>query len=67
MDALRNWRKQAALEMGVTSDVILPRDLLTELAEQNPRRSEELQVILQDVPWRLEHFGSQILEVLRRS
>ena len=67
LDALRNWRKQAALEMGVSSDVVLPRDLLTELAEQNPRGPEALQVILRDVPWRLEHFGSQILEVLQRA
>jgi ribonuclease D len=66
LDALRNWRKQAALEKGVPSDVILPRDLLTELAERNPRREEDMQAILQDVPWRMEHFGSQILNVLRR-
>jgi ribonuclease D len=67
LDALRNWRKQAALEMGVPSDVILPRDLLTELAERNPRRKEDLQVILQDVPWRLEHYGGQIFDVLRHA
>lgn len=67
LDALRSWRKQAGLDMGVASDVVLPRDLLTELAEQNPRGLDELQVILQDVPWRLEHFGGQILDVLRRA
>jgi ribonuclease D len=67
LDALRSWRKQAALDMGVPSDVVLPRDLLTELAEQNPRKPEELQAVLQDVPWRLEHFGSQILDILRRA
>ncbi len=67
LDALRSWRKQAGLDMGVASDVVLPRDLLTELAEQNPQGPDELQVILQDVPWRLEHFGGQILEVLRRA
>jgi ribonuclease D len=64
LDALRNWRKAAALKMGVTSDVILPRDLLTELAMTNPRRPEDLETILHDVPWRREHFGEQILEVL---
>lgn len=67
LDALRSWRKQAGLDMGVASDVVLPRDLLTELAEKNPQEPEEMQLILQDVPWRVEHFGSQILNVLRRA
>lgn len=64
LEALRAWRKQTAQELGVTSDVILPRDILCELAEKNPRRSEELTSILQEVPWRREHFGDQILAVL---
>ena len=28
---------------------------------------EKLAEVLSDVPWRIEHFGSQILEVLRRT
>jgi ribonuclease D len=64
LDALRNWRKKTALEMGVASDVVLPRDLLTDLAEQNPRRPDELAQVMSSAPWRLEHFGSRILNVL---
>ena len=66
LEALRRWRKNAALEMGVSSDVVLPRDLLFNLAEQNPTQPEALAQALHDVPWRMEHFGSQILEVLNQ-
>ncbi|MBN2549885.1 MAG: ribonuclease D [Anaerolineales bacterium] len=64
MDALRRWRKAAAEQMGVASDVVLPRDMLITLAEQAPRSMEELTDLLTDTPWRLEHFGPQILTTL---
>lgn len=66
IEALRRWRKAAGETMNVNSDVVLPRDLLFSLAEKNPHSSDELAAAMQDVPWRLEHFGDQILEVLRR-
>ena len=33
LEALRNWRKEKGREMGVESDVILPRDLLIRTGE----------------------------------
>jgi len=65
LEKLRQWRKKTALSMGVESDVILPRDLLHALAEQNPKTQANLALILKDVPWRLNQFGSQILELLK--
>jgi hypothetical protein len=50
--------------MGVPSDVVLPRDLMLTLASKNPNGSDELNQILNEVPWRREHFGSEILEIL---
>ncbi|HEX9617756.1 MAG TPA: HRDC domain-containing protein [Anaerolineales bacterium] len=64
LEALRNWRKQRAREMGVSSDVVLPRDLMFTLAAENPRGEEALAQVLKDVPWRLERFGNEILAVL---
>lgn len=66
LEALRSWRKETAQAMGVESDVILPRDLLFELAEKNPADLTSLEHILQPVPWRFEHFGNQILKVLKK-
>lgn len=64
LESLRRWRKQAAHEMGVNSDVVLPRDLLFAVANQNPRSKDELADILNEVPWRMERFGDQIMEKL---
>jgi ribonuclease D len=66
LEGLRRWRKAAALEMGVPSDIVLPRDLLITLAESNPRQPESLAEALSDTPWRRERFGEQILQVLRK-
>lgn len=64
LEALRHWRKAAALKMGVSSDVVLPRDLLYNLAGRNPAGHAELAAVLAEVPWRMERFGIQILQVL---
>lgn len=66
LEAMRRWRKSTAQKMGVKSDVIMPRDLLNSIAERNPSNIHELGEILHEVPWRLNHFGSQILQVLSR-
>ena len=64
LEALRGWRKRTARNMGVPSDVVLPRDLMFTLARKAPSNAEELAGVLSDVPWRLERFGDQILEVI---
>jgi len=66
LEAMRRWRKSTAQRMGVKSDVIMPRDLMNRIAEHNPNSLQELGEILHEVPWRLDHFGSQILQVLSR-
>jgi ribonuclease D len=67
LDHLRNWRKYSAQKMGVQSDVVLPRNLMQLLALKNPQDIDELSTLLSDVPWRFQHFGVQILEVLSKS
>lgn len=65
LDALLEWRKLTGRQLGVNSDVIMPRDLLTEVAAKNPMGKEELGEILAEIPYRLERFGGDILAVLR--
>jgi ribonuclease D len=62
LDNLRKWRKATAEKMGVSSDIVLPRDLLFEIAELNPAGETELREIMNRVPWRLEQFGEQIIQ-----
>jgi ribonuclease D len=67
VDSLKNWRKNTARIMGVESDVILPRDLLYELAKNNPQDKDALNRILFSVPWRAKTFGDEIFRVLTSS
>ncbi len=64
VDWLKNWRKKTGIQVGVGSDVILPRDLLETIAQHNPRTMQQLGEILNDVPWRMEHYGEEILHIL---
>ncbi len=64
-DALKQWRKLKAQELSVESDIILPRDLLNDLASRNPKTMKELTEVFGDVPWRRERYGEEILVVLK--
>lgn len=65
VEAIRNWRKQAGAAMGVESGVILPRDIMYAIIDENPRDLETLQRLMQQVPWRFQNFGEHILRVLQ--
>jgi ribonuclease D len=64
LEKLRQWRKVTAQGMGVESDVVMPKDLLMDLAGRNPQTGEEIAAVLQDTPWRYRQFGREILRVL---
>ena len=65
LDALRQWRKSTAIQWQVESDVVLPREVMVAIAEQNPMTHEQLSGAMACTPWRFEHFGSQILAALK--
>lgn len=67
LDALREWRKRTGQRLGVNSDVVLPRDLLYALASMNQPTLAELSAIMAQTPYRLEQYGTQILEVLKNN
>ncbi len=64
LNQLKAWRKKKAEELGVESDIVLPRPYLFQLAEKNPRTPAALARLMDDSPWRLEHFGMEILKAL---
>ncbi len=63
LEKLKIWRKTRAKEMGVESDVILPKVYLNMLAEHPPKNMDDLKTILAASPWRFEHYGSQIFKI----
>jgi len=64
LDKLKAWRKKVAREMGVESDIVLPRPYMFALAEKPPKDRSEMQTMLKAAPARIELFGSQILKLL---
>jgi ribonuclease D len=66
VDRLKRWRKNTAQTMDVKSDVVLPRDLLYELAEKAPKDMEALAEVMAETRWRLERFGEEILDQMLR-
>ncbi len=66
LDTLRNWRKQVARSMGVESDVVLPKDLMQSLAEQDSRRPSAVSEVLAISPYRLSRFGPQLERLLAK-
>ncbi len=63
-ELLHQWRKKRAKARGVESDVIIPREALSELARLNPRTPEALAAIEHLGPWRRRAYGEEILKVL---
>jgi ribonuclease D len=53
-----------AREMGVNSDVVLPRDLMYAIAKHRPQHRSELKALMDDAPYRYERFGDEILGVI---
>lgn len=64
LESLRTWRKSAADQMQVKSDVILPRGVMHTIASRDPGSQDELAEIMAEIPWRFEHFNDQILSAL---
>ncbi len=63
-EKLSDWRRDKGLSMGVPSDVILSKDVLNNIAVENPQNLEELKRCMQDLPYRLSTFGEEILSVI---
>ena len=64
LEKLKLWRKKVGLEMGVESDVILPKPYVSAIAETPPNDMDELALIMKETPSRVEKYGVQILKVL---
>jgi len=63
-EALHTWRKRRAAKRGVPSDIIMPKDVLWELAEVAPRTQKRLAKIRTLGPWRLRTYGDELLREL---
>jgi len=65
-ELLGDWRKQMAQKDKVSSSVILPKDLLENIAAQPIKSKAELEQAMQASPTRFEVYGEELLEILRK-
>lgn len=63
-EALHTWRKKAARIRKVESDVILPRDILWNIARAAPRDAKSLQKVMSPLESRFQAYGRDILKIL---
>ena len=66
-EALREWRKNAAKKRKLESDLILPRDLLVEIATRSPRDLADLRQIMEPLESRFQRYGEEILKLIRKT
>ncbi|MCB5274192.1 ATP-dependent DNA helicase UvrD2 [Arthrobacter sp. SO5] len=66
-DALRQWRKEVALEADVPAFVVFTDATLTAIAESRPESLEQLAKLAGVGPSKLERYGEAVLAVLVES
>ena len=66
VELLKDWRKQVARELSVESDVVLPRDILEEIARKNPPSMSSLSNVMEITPWRFQQYGETIFNLIRK-
>lgn len=65
MDTLRLWRKETAAHLKVESDIVLPRETMEKIAYQGAATMQDLDVIMEHLPWRKKQYGEEILKVIK--
>jgi ribonuclease D len=61
---IHEWRKLTARKRKVESDVVLPRDMIWEIARHAPTRLKELKKLMQPLNWRFKTYGEEILKLV---
>lgn len=64
LEKLKVWRKKIAQELKVESDIILPKQYLTVFAENPPKTLGDVELAMEDTPWRFRNYGMQIFRLL---
>lgn len=65
-DVLHKWRKARALERGVESDVIIPKEALYALAKSPARTLKELERVPGLGPWKRNQYGEELIRLFAK-
>ncbi len=66
-DALRQWRNETAKELEIPTEFIATNDTLSKIVANPPDDQEDLATFDSVLPWQVEQFGEEILQVLLRT
>lgn len=61
---LREWRMSVARRRQVESDIVLPRDLVWDIAHRAPRDRKALKELMGPYKWRFRMYADDILQLL---
>jgi len=67
IECLKEWRKNTGKKLEVESDVVLPRDMLEQIAAVNPATKQELKLAMGNSPIRYKKFGTLIMKELKKT
>ena len=65
-DLLSTWRKEEGKKMGVSSNIVLSKDLIESIARTFPKNAAELKSLMTDYPCRYDLFSADILKALQK-
>jgi ribonuclease D len=65
-DLLSTWRKEEGKKMGVSSNIVLSKDLIEDIARTSPKNAAELKVLMVDYPCRYDLLSADILKALQK-
>ncbi|MEO8360385.1 MAG: HRDC domain-containing protein [Vicinamibacteria bacterium] len=64
--SLKEWRKTAAVRVGLELSLILPQRLIDKIADANPPTLDALAAVDGLRNWRVEAFGEEILKLIKK-
>ncbi len=64
LEKLKAWRKKAAQEMSVESDVVLPKMFVNLFVEHPPKSLRELETAMKRSPIRFQKYGLEIYQLI---
>jgi ribonuclease D len=65
-DILHKWRKQRALDRGVESDVIIPKESLYALAKAPAHSLKDLERVPGLGPWKRNQYGEELIKLFEK-
>jgi ribonuclease D len=65
-DLLSTWRKEEGKKMGVSSNIVLSKDLIEDIVRTSPKNAAELKVLMVNYPCRYDLFSADILKALQK-